>query len=464
MPTTKSVPVKGLSLDLKNFRTVPQKSEAAALRAMVSISPDWFWALMESLLDDGYHPTENIIVQRSGGKLVVREGNRRVAAMKLAHGLLKRTELAIPSNIEERLKKLDAAWKKQNLEVPCAVFDAKEQAQVDRIVTLTHGKGDRAGRDKWNPVAKARHNRDVSGASEPALDILEAYVGHGKNLTPTQAERWTGDYHLTVLEEALKRLASRLGFASSRALADSYPKSTKHKAVLESVMHDIGVGSLDFNAIRDSSTDFAARYGVAPAPTPAPTPAPGGKAGGAGAGSPAPTPTPAPGGASAAAKKKTAAVAVTDPRSVARQLKPFAPQGKNREKLVTLLQELRKLKLKVHPHAFCFLLRSMFEISAKAYCDDHKATGGPKMTGKDGKDRPLVDVLRDIANHLTKNKTDKQMEKALHGAMVSLGTASSILSVTSMNQLIHNPKFSINEGQIAQMFNNIFPLLEEMNR
>ena len=106
----------------------------------------------------------------------------------------------------------------------------------------------------------------------------------------------------------------------------------------------------------------------------------------------------------------------------------------------------------------------MFEISAKAYCDDHKASGGPKMTDKSGNDRPLVDVLRDVANHLTKNKTDKQMVKALHGAMVALGTATSILSVTSMNQLIHNPRFSINEGQIAEMFNNIFPLLEEMNK
>ena len=54
MPKTESLPVKSLSVDLKNYRTVPQKSEAAALRAMVSISPDWFWALMESLLDDGY--------------------------------------------------------------------------------------------------------------------------------------------------------------------------------------------------------------------------------------------------------------------------------------------------------------------------------------------------------------------------------------------------------------------------
>lgn len=467
MSKTESVSVKDLKLDLKNFRTVPQKSEAAALRAMVSISPEWFWALTESLLDDGYHPTENIIILREGKNLVVREGNRRVAAMKLAHGLLRRGDLPIPSNIEERLEKLPAEWKKQNLKVPCAIFDASEKTQVDRIVALTHGKGDRASRDIWNPVARARHNRDERGISEPALDILEAYVVHGKNLTRTQAERWTGEYPLSVLEEALKKLAPRLGKASSRALADSYPKTSKHKTTLDSVMHDVGIGSLTFATLRDGATDFATRYGVTPVPTPTPAPAPTtGAEKGEDSRTNSPTPSPGTAGKSsaAAAKKTTAAVAISDPRSVNRLLKAFTPRGKNRDKLVTLLNEIRKLKLKDHPHAFCFLLRSMFEMSAKAYCDDHKAAGGPKTTDKNGKERALVDVLRDVANHLTKSKTDKQMEKALHGAMVNLGSPTSILSVTSMNQLVHNPRFSINEGQIAEMFNSIFPLLEEMNK
>ncbi len=464
MSKTDSVAIKDLRLDLKNFRTVPQRSEAAALRAMVSISPDWFWALSESLLEDGYHPTENIIVQKDGDKLVVREGNRRVAAMKLAHGLLRRGNLPIPSAIEERLKKLPPEWKEQNLKVPCAIFEASEKAQVDRIVSLTHGKGDRASRDIWNPVARARHNRDERGISEPALDILESYVVSGKNLTRAQAERWTGEYPLSVLEEALKRLAPRLGYASSRALTESYPKSSKHKGILDSVMRDVGMGSLVFATLRNNSTDFATRYGLEPASTPAPADGTG-KEKTEGAKASPPTPTPATPGkpSAAAAKKTTAAVAIADPRSVNRQLKAFTPRGKNREKLVTLLIEIRKLKLKDHPHAFCFLLRSMFEISTKAYCDDHKVTAGPKTTDKTGRERTLVDVLRDVANHLTKGKTDKQMEKALHGAMVNLGSPTSIMSVTSMNQLVHNPRFSINEGQIAEMFSNVFPLLLEMN-
>ncbi|RJQ48516.1 MAG: hypothetical protein C4528_02540 [Gammaproteobacteria bacterium] len=126
--------------------------------------------------------------------------------------------------------------------------------------------------------------------------------------------------------------------------------------------------------------------------------------------------------------------------------------------------EARSLKLEKHPHAFCFLLRSMFEISAKAYCMDHAASGGPKHTKANGEDRALADVLRDITNHLTKNNSDKQMTRALHGAMTEIGKKEGILSVTSMNQLVHNPRFSINENHISTLFGNIFPLLEEMNR
>lgn len=157
-------------------------------------------------------------------------------------------------------------------------------------------------------------------------------------------------------------------------------------------------------------------------------------------------------------------MALDDPRSVQQALKKIVPMGPNREKVVTLLAEAKSLQLHKHQHAFCFLLRSMFEISAKAYCKDHSKAGGPKCEKANGDDRSLVDVLGDITKHLTQNGSDKQMKKALHGAMTELGKSEGILSVTSMNQLVHNPKFSIKESDICRLFHNIYPLLEAMNR
>jgi len=104
MPTTAPLSVQELKLDLKNFRTVPQPNEAGAISALISINPDWFWALTESLLTDGYHPTENILVLaggKTGTDLEVKEGNRRVAALKLIHGYARRPPAVIvPTSIE----------------------------------------------------------------------------------------------------------------------------------------------------------------------------------------------------------------------------------------------------------------------------------------------------------------------------------------------------------------------------
>jgi hypothetical protein len=68
----------------------------------------------------------------------------------------------------------------------------------------------------------------------------------------------------------------------------------------------------------------------------------------------------------------------------------------------------------------------MFEISAKAYCDDHKKSGGPSYKKTSGQDRSLVDILRDITQHLTNGNTDQAMAKVLHGSMVELGKADGI--------------------------------------
>jgi len=461
MPKNQYLQVSDLTLDLENFRTVPQKKEQHSLHSMIAISPEKFWALTESLLNDGYHPTENIIVLKSGAEHVVKEGNRRVGALKLALGLISSKGIDVPAHLEEKIKALTAQWKSDNGKVPCSIFASDESEFVDRLVALTHGKGEKAGREDWNAVARARHNRDKQKMSEPALDVLEKYLKTGSNVDTDQRERWAGDYPLSVLDEAIKRLSQRVGTTNARDLADQYPK-IKYRSNLDQVFHDIGLSTLDFKTIR-SSADFGAAYGF-PAPPVAQgatgaaatvnrllaTSNPGGSAGGpTGAASQ---------GASVPARSKILAVATNDPRSVSRKLRRFVVKGINREKVVSLLEEIRSLKLEKYPHAFCFLLRSMFEISGKVY----GAENGIQVVKSDGFDRQLVDVLRDVAADLIKKNA--QMKKELTGAIAELATPDGFLSVTSLNQLVHNKSFSVNERHISTLFHNVFPLLEAMNR
>lgn len=477
MPATELMPVTKLKLDLANYRTMRQNGEQKAIEAIIAIKPEWFWALTESLLDTGYLPTENILVQKSTGSrpsFEVKEGNRRVSALKLIHGIVPLDGLPVPSHIADAIQNITPKWKRENAKVPCAVYEPDEAELVNRIRSLTHGKGEKAGRDGWTAVARARHNREENGVPEPALDLLEKYLAQGKNHTAQQAQRWAGEYPLTVLAEAIKKCAPRIGLASGNELAASYPK-IKFKTEVENVMRDIGLSVVRFDSLRHG--DVLSLYGI---PEPAAAAGgkgkadaagngaggtagdsgTGGKGDGKGKGAAAGTGQGAGAGATNG-KPKERAIPLEDPRSVARALKKFIPRGANREKVVSLLIEIRKLKLDTNPIAFCFLFRSMFEIAAKAYCKDHAADGLTSVK-PDGNDRSLVDVLRDITTHLTNNKKDREATRRLHGAMVELGRPEGILSVTSMNQLVHNPKFAQQERDIAILFASVFPLLEAM--
>lgn len=451
------IEVQHLQLDLQNFRTVPQADEIGAIQAMIAISPNKFWGLTDSLLDSGYLPTENIIVLRKNKTtLVVREGNRRIAALKLIHGIISIKNFDVPEDVLARVKSAPPIWKSTNKKVPCAIYNKNEEKIVDRIVTLTHGKGEKASRENWEAVARARHNRDINGVPEPALDLLEKFLSAARIITKDQERRWAGDYPITVLDETIKKAAKRFGAKTSRDLAEKYP-SVKYRQKLDEVIKDIGTDTLTFKKIR-AEADFLHPYGVPELTNPNTE---GEKTSqdkkDADASKHSAT---QPNGNR---DKKGAAVSTNDPRAVKKALKAFTPVGNNREKVVTLKDEALNLNLEKNPLAFCFLLRSMFEISAKAYCLDHKSPGGLSYKQNDGQDKPLGTLLKSITTHLTANKTDKEMLRKLHGASAELAKSEGLLSVTSMNQLVHNPSFTVVASDISSLFGNIFPLLQAMN-
>ena len=288
---------------------------------------------------------------------------------------------------------------------------------------------------------------------------------------------------MTVLVDAISKISSRLEVSNATELVLKYPK-TKYNSGLEDLMRDIGLEIVGFPKTRDANLDFALAYGINPIIQPIiptnivnPITAPNNLNTTTSNGSQNtntqssiqasdsstnnslnPTIVPAaPVPASAPIPPK--AVAVNDPKNVTNRLKKFNPRGNNRQKVVTLKQELLKLKIIDNPIAFCFIMRSMFEISAKAYCIDNNIS----IIKNGNKDKTLVEILRDVTGHLTVNNSDKAMVKVLHGAMSEIGNPDRLLSVTSMNQLVHNPSFSVIPNDICVLFSNVFPLLEAMN-
>jgi hypothetical protein len=473
MPKTKQILVGDLSLDLKNFRTVEQPNETEAVKAMISISPDYFWALADSLVDDGYLPTENIIAIKGStpNSVIVKEGNRRIAVLKIAYGLIPTTQLNLPAPLSAKISQLSASWKSSNKTVPCSIFEPNEDDMVDKIISLAHGKGEKAGRDPWTSVARARHNRDVNGVTELGLDLLEKYLQHGRNLTGQQKERFAGDYPISVLDAAIAKVYGRIGVANSAALVNVYPTNTLHFQAIEDLILAIGLKQVGFDKIRSTSVDFAVALGFPPIPQPSPQPnppspnPPGPTTSPPNPNPPAPNPPapspPNPNPPAPSPPVPPPAQPTTTPRSVLNKLSLFRPTGNDREKVVDLRNEIQKLNIANTPLAFCFLLRSLFDISAKVYCGQHNIA--TTYTNRNGGvfDRKLVDLLADATADLT--ASNPGLTRQLHGALTELQNNHSILSVTSMNQLIHNPHFSVAVSDVCRLFHNIYPLLEALN-
>lgn len=482
MPITQQVKVEHLTIDLHNYRTVPQTDEISAIQAMITISPDYFWALMSSLIDDGYLPTENIIVIDDGNnEKLVKEGNRRVASLKIILGLVNTSLFDIPDSILNRIAHLTPEWRLENESVPCTIYENKDATLVDKIVTLTHGKGQKAGRDDWETVARARHNKKNNFSPEYGLVLLEKYLSNGVNHSTEQKLRWSGKYNLSVLDEALPKIFSRVGCSSTADLSLKYP-NIKYRKELDNVLLAIGLGELNFPAIR-GSVDFLLRYGIpllnkpntsnvnqpvgadvskptTSKPKSNPTNPPQTST------NPTEAPQPSlPGTNSAKPAPKISTTSTHDIKTVRRLLRNLKLYGDNRTKLFDIKKEMVGLKIDETPIAFVFLLRSMVEISAKAYCEDKKSEpSAPSSKKKDGSDKSLSDLLRDIVEFLTQKKQDKQMLKLLHGPITELNRPDGILSITSMNQLVHNPRFIIKSTDIPALFSNIFPLIEQMNK
>ncbi|MFY0630980.1 MAG: hypothetical protein JXR05_11400 [Flavobacteriaceae bacterium] len=463
MSKSKQIDFNSLSLDLSNLRMMPQKSEQDAIHVMIAIKPERFFGVIDSIINDGYLRTENIIVLKKEGKYIVKEGNRRVAALKLIHGIMNIDDFGIPDSIKTKVIALTPDWKKNNRVIPCLVYEEKEIEVVNRIVSLTHGKGEKASRDPWSSVARARHNRDEKGGKEFGLDFLEKYLKKGKNLTAQQKERWSGDYNITVLDEALKSLVPKCGFETTIDLIKKYPK-VKHWEKLEDIMRDIGLENLSFKIIRDKEKDFMEFYGF-------PKKLHGNSTNESNSESTTEDDNSTNSSENSSGIPSTnnedsndrppttpKASATNTARHVKATLKKFNPTG-NRPKVVTLKNELLSLNIKNNPIAFCFILRSMFEISAKAYCRDY--TLNTKQ--KNGKDKSLSNILTIVTNHLTDGNKNKGMVKTLHGALTEITNPNRILSVTSMNQLVHSENFSVQQSDICTLFSNIYPLLEAMN-
>src|SRR4051794_35249026 len=96
-------PVTGLLLDENNPRFgEPASSQREALNKLLTAAPQKLLRLAEDIAAESINPTELPVVVEEGGGLVVVEGNRRLAALKL----LRKPDHADDPGLAARVQKI----------------------------------------------------------------------------------------------------------------------------------------------------------------------------------------------------------------------------------------------------------------------------------------------------------------------------------------------------------------------
>lgn len=489
MPDVRKNNVTDLKMDLSNPRTVEQPDEISAIKQIISISSSKFYGIIHSLLEKGFLPIENLIVLNQNKKLKVLEGNRRLAAMKLILKVYPLENFILPKEMIYKIENLGASWIQANETVPCSIYEESEIVDANAIVSLMHAKGEIASRDEWNSIAKARYERDQKGIAQPALDILENYLNLEKSTGNLDNIRWSGEYPITVLEECLVILTKKTEISPSAKFVTHYGNLNKYPK-LGKIIHNIGCNILNFKIIRDKDQDILEQIqynfwieseeGRHPTNTdhqkgknPNSIDQHGAseekqdnqeatKAPLDGEHAPHPIldlrkayPTQYDEAKENEKASKTNTPSIDNPGYVKLQLESFRNKNPDSGKIIAIVNEMILIKISKTPLAFCFLLRSLIEISATEYC---------RINSIDTTScKNLKQILSKAKERIVSESSNQQMIKKLHGAITELSKAESILSVNSLNQLVHNSAFSIQSRDICETFSNIFPFIQALN-
>lgn len=152
-----AIALENLLVDLFNPRHVPQSSQRETIATIALEQGVKLANLAEDIADKGLNPSELPLVVETENKGVytVVEGNRRVAALKLATSPQLLASIGLPKNLAERFKSLqsniNASFPQQ---VNCAVLSRED---ANHWILLKHtGENEGIGVVGWDGRARQR--------------------------------------------------------------------------------------------------------------------------------------------------------------------------------------------------------------------------------------------------------------------------------------------------------------------
>lgn len=477
----KTLSVDQLLLDVKNPRLDSDESQivtqADALSAILTDNVDDALTIAKDIVAKGLIESQLILVFFDGTRYIVKDGNRRIAALKL----IKHPEFISDSNLRTKFEALHTQIetdKKFNLyeKIDCAV--SEDEATVDDEVKKIHtGEQQGAGQKKWNAQQIERfdtyHDPKKKGiwlsfceAIKQREDITDQYKRGLSQVAKTNAERALRDESIVealgiqrdgniisiskVSNELLLFLSKLInGELHVKEIYKVNDKKKFAKKLKEEAANISGIPSVTLPAPKPILID-SQKVNSIPVPVVTDedneTPQTGVKTGG---------------------KSKSRKADSVRPTTAAEPTQSIPKRktliGKKQvidesehERINDIFRELQSLNVEKYPNAVAVLFRSLIEFGIDDYIALHGITFGDGRHERNNKPELNVRLLKvcehlENANLLTKDETKrlKLMTDPRH-----------ISSFNTFNNYVHNKDLLPLHSELLSVWDGLWPFIK----
>ncbi len=460
---TKKLSVTSLLLDQQNPR-LPQSGGALGQRQIIDelVTHDSVYELAKDICAQGFFPTEVLLGVRDGDQIIVIEGNRRLAALKL----LINSELAPQSYLEKFRRLSEKVTATVVAKVNVSIAPSREAATP---ILLSRHTAQQI--QSWKRPMQARFYRQLLDRGLTPDDLVQSY-----GVTVGQIQDW-------IRADAVYRLACSLDFAEdvkSRVQNNrEFPLSTLERLVASQpvreflmlkpdpkevlvstakpdaflkafrrIVQDVATSKIDSRQANDAADIqkyLADLNDIKPAKT-------GGKFSVRDHLSQTEKPS-----TTITAKARAHRLAAVSPSALPRGLKCFCSDSRIND----VFDELKKLHLYRSPNASAILLRVLLEFSLSNYMDTRGHTKPllDRARKRDNKSPEWYPTLRQLMEHaLTLDVGVQPLDlKALRKFTQTKGQGNTL---DSLDGFVHNRKLDPTEPEVRAIVKLIEPLLQ----
>jgi hypothetical protein len=420
--------VDDIKLDIQNFRYYGELSnQKDCIEAMLNDPKSGVIELASDIAQYGLTPDPIVISKDDSGEWVVREGNRRIAALKLLNN---------PSTARDKMAKnrINNIVKKFEDRVPdtieCISSD-DEICVLDYLDRVHTGFRNGTGRRGWSPENKAQFNMHIGKPAENALAIKV------KNMVKDEGVELKEPYYITNLQRVLQntKVQSRLGFSWDGEKITAAVNKKTLMAVLKEIalrtgnkkVQEIYVGDQQLEFVDDVLTDLKIDMNSAKTDTYELGENDKGK------------------GVTGFKKGRLKLKPSWDRKRLIppRNTNLIIPDLPENVKVGNVANELaRKIDVREAPNAAAVLLRVLLELSVKRYIADHNLT----------ENNTLASGIRSVAEHMGRSGKIRDEYKE---EVIKTSDNQNLLSARTLQRYIHSFNFNPDRQTLCVIWDNL---------